>query len=306
MKKFWVIAFLLINYQFVNAQYTEIINSKRPGLSESPYGVGTDVLQVETGVFFGENTSSATFAKIAPQGVDVFLRYGKFIEKLEINANITYQKDELQFNNIFTSTRGIKGISQLTIGAKYLIFQQEFEDKSKEIRSWKKRTAFDKKRLIPSVGVYVGMNTNFLGQDYKEEGMSPKAAILLQNDFTQRLILITNLIADRIGKDNKSYSYIATMTYAINDQWSFFVENQGNFLENKTDFQVGTGVAYLYTKDMQFDASVRTNLNSNESSYIASLGIAWRLDRHRDELVERNGSNKKSGGGFFSRIFKKK
>ena len=263
MKKFWVIALLLINYQYANAQYTEIINSKRPGLSESPYGVGTDVIQVETGVFFGKNTSNATFAKISPQGVNVFLRYGKFIEKLEINANITYQKDELQFNNIFTTTRGIKGISQLTIGAKYLIFQQEFDDKSKEIRSWKKRTAFDKKRLIPSVGVYVGMNTNFVGEDYKEEGMSPKAAILLQNDFTQRLILITNLIADRIGKDNKSYSYIATMTYAITDQWSFFVENQGDFLENKTDFQIGTGVAYLYTKDMQFDASVRTNLSSN-------------------------------------------
>jgi hypothetical protein len=308
MKKFWVIVLLMINYQFVNAQYTEIINSKRPGLSESPYGVGTDVIQVETGVFFGKNTSNATFSKISPQGVNLFLRYGKFMEKLEINANITYQKNELQFNNIFTSTKDIKGISQLTIGAKYLIFQQEFDDKSKEIRSWKKRTEFDKKRLIPSVGVYLGLNTNFVGEEYKEEGMSPKAAILLQNDFTQRLILITNLIADRIGKDNKSYSYIATMTYSITDQWSFFVENEGDFYVNKTDFQIGTGAAYLYTKDLQFDASIRTNLNSNESSYIASVGVAWRLDRHSDKLIERdtNGNKKKRGGGFFSRIFKKK
>ncbi|MFB0938165.1 MAG: transporter [Urechidicola sp.] len=308
MKKFWVIVLLLINYQFVNAQYTEIINSKRPGLSESPYGVGTDVIQVETGVFFGKNTSNATFSKISPQGVNLFLRYGKLMEKLEINANITYQKNELQFNNIFTSTKDIKGISQLTIGAKYLIFQQEFDDKSKEIRSWKKRTEFDKKRLIPSVGVYLGLNTNFVGEEYKEEGMSPKAAILLQNDFTQRLILITNLIADRIGKDNKSYSYIATMTYSITDQWSFFVENEGDFYVNKTDFQIGTGAAYLYTKDLQFDASIRTNLNSNESSYIASVGVAWRLDRHSDKLIERdtNGNKKKRGGGFFSRIFKKK
>ena len=38
--------------QFVAAQYTEVINSRRPGFSDSPYSVGTKVYQVEGGLFY--------------------------------------------------------------------------------------------------------------------------------------------------------------------------------------------------------------------------------------------------------------
>ena len=38
--------------QFVTAQYTEVINSRRPGFSDSPYSVGTKVYQVEGGLFY--------------------------------------------------------------------------------------------------------------------------------------------------------------------------------------------------------------------------------------------------------------
>lgn len=306
MKKICLLIIFLISYHFVEAQYTEIINSKRPGNSESPYGVGTDVFQIETGFFYGQSTSNATFSRVDPMGVHLFLRYGKFSEKLEINANITYQQNKQQFNNVFISSYDISGISQLTIGAKYMIFQQEFDDKSKEIRSWKKRTEFDKKRWIPSVGIYLGLNTNFLGKDYKESGISPKAAILLQNNFTSRLNLITNLIADKIATDYSVYSYIVTMTYAMNSLWSIFVENQGDFTTYRNEFQLGTGAAYLYSINLQFDVSARTNLNSNEPAFIASIGVSWRLDRHQDELLEANRGGKNKSDGFFSRLFKKK
>ncbi len=314
MKKVCLITLLLFSFQFINAQYTEIINSKRPGLSESPYGVGTDVIQIEGGFFYGKtnSTSNRTFVQTDPVGGTLFLRYGKFLEKLEINANITYQKNELLFNNIFTSSSSISGISQLTIGAKYLVFQQEFDDKSKEIRSWKKRTAFDKKRLIPSVGVYVGVNTNFLSEAYKKESLSLKAAVLLQNDFSNRLVLITNLIYDGILIDDSMYSYILTMTYAMNQLWSIFVENEGDFMKYRTDFQVGGGVAYLFSENLQLDASIRTSLSSYDSSFIGGIGASWRFDRHKDPEVntDEDGNvikpKKQKGNGLFSRIFKKK
>ncbi len=58
MKK--IIILLLFFYSFfsVTAQYTKIINSKRPGFSESPYGIGTKVFQVETGGFYQNNTNT--------------------------------------------------------------------------------------------------------------------------------------------------------------------------------------------------------------------------------------------------------
>ena len=105
--------------------------------------------------------------------------------------------------------------------------------------------------MIPSVGVYVGVNTNFLGKRFKEESLSPKAAILLQNDISSRFIVLTNLVADKIGQDNSEFGYILTTTYALSEKWSIFGEHQGVFKKVTTnEFQFGAGTVFLYTKNL--------------------------------------------------------
>ena len=52
MKSFLTTLILLLLAEFSHAQYTEVINSRRPGFSESPYSVGTKVYQVEAGLFY--------------------------------------------------------------------------------------------------------------------------------------------------------------------------------------------------------------------------------------------------------------
>ncbi len=304
---------IFINFLYVaNAQYTEIINSKRPGFSESPYSIGTDVFQFETGFFYRSSNNKSFLAHPNIFGGELFFRYGKFKEKLEFDVKIAYQIDEIK--SPFSPNYYINGISELTIGAKYLIYQQKYTDKSKEIRSWKRRMAFDKKRLIPTVGIYAGVHTNFLGKEYKDDGISYKGAILLQNDFTDRLVVLTNLIADKITSENNFYSYIVTMTYAINQQWSYFIENQGFFRSTSSpEFHFGTGAAYLVSPNLQFDASIRTNFFENYSFLYTSVGVAWRLDKHNDKIINKSSPKAqmekkryRKKGNFFSRIFKKK
>lgn len=321
MKRYFLLIIAITGFQIVSAQYTEIINSKRPGFSESPYSIGTNVYQVEADFFYRSSNNPSILGRPSSYGSDIFLRYGKFDEKLELNLNLTYQIDEVK--SPFDKNYFIHGISDLTIGAKYLVYQQEFADRSKEIRSWKKRTAFDFKRLIPSVGVYGGVHTNFfvnelflhkdafIDSNIFEDGMSYKGALLLQNDFNDRLVLLTNLIADRIGSENDYYSYIVTLTYAVNQNWSFFIENQGKF---KTDYspeqQFGTGLAYLISPNLQVDAAARTNFFDNYSFVYASAGISWRLDKHQDAIIFKNTPIKKNSTknkkGFFKRLFSKK
>ncbi|MDD3722616.1 MAG: transporter [Lutibacter sp.] len=309
MKNALFLVVFLAGFQQITAQYTEIINSKRPGFSESPYGVGTNVYQFEAGMFYNSNNDKTLGAFAKTLGGELFFRVGKFKERLEINANVAYQRDEV--NNYPNPNYHINGISDLTVGAKYLVYQQEYKDKSKEIRSWKRKMAFDKKRLIPSVGVYGGVHLNVLGKDYKDDGMSYKGALLLQNDFTDRLILLTNLIADKISSEDKYYSYIVTMTYTINQNWSYFIENQGKFYNDfSPNYQFGTGVAYLVTENLQLDASARTNFLDDYSYLYATAGFSWRLDRHKDSFVYKNApkemmSKKPNKKGFFSRLFKK-
>lgn len=313
MKKVIFLILLLFLVQLINAQYTEIINSKRPGFSESPYSIGTNVFQFETGLFYKKDNNESSLTRPNSFGGELFFRYGKFLEKLEFNAKIAYQSDEVK--NIIGDNYRVNGISELTIGAKYLIYEQIYTDKSKEIRSWKRKMAFDKKRLIPSVGIFAGINTNFLGNHFKENELSIKTAVLLQNDFSSRLVLLTNLIADKILSDSNEYSYIATMTYALNYKWSYFIENQGIFEEGfKPRFHFGTGLAFLYSNNLQFDASVRTNFFDDYSFLYSAVGVAWRLDRHSDEIIQKSSpraqlSKKRSrrkNGNFFSRLFKKK
>jgi hypothetical protein len=321
MKRYILLVVTIILCQIVQAQYTEIINSKRPGFSESPYSIGTNVYQIEADFFYRSSNNPSILGRPSSYGSDVFIRVGKFKEKLELNLNLTYQIDEVK--SPFDKNYFINGVSDFTIGGKYLVFQQEFSDKSKEIRSWKKRTAFDFKRLIPSVGVYAGVHTNFFvnelflhkdtvieGNTF-EDGLSYKGAILLQNDFNDRLVLLTNLIADRISTENQYYSYIVTLTYAINQNWSMFIENQGKF---KTDYtpeqQFGTGIAYLLSPDLQIDTAVRTNFFDDYSYVYASAGVSWRLDKHQDQLINKaipqSKNLTKKNKGFFKRLFSKK
>ncbi|HKJ06461.1 MAG TPA: transporter [Flavobacteriaceae bacterium] len=306
MKKICFVLILVFTANSITAQYTEIINSKRPGFSESPYSIGSDVLQFEGGFFYETNKEGNIYDN-SGYGGKLFVRYGKFLEKLEINAEVTYQKDEITEPPL--ETYNTNGISKLTIGAKYLVREQKYTDKSKEIRSYKRRMAFDKKRLIPSIGVYAGYNTNFVADAYKQEDRSFKAALLLQNDLSNRFVILTNLIADNISLENKFYSHIVTATYAINYKWSFFVENQGFYKKTASPkFNVGGGIAYLWNSNLQLDASYRTLLFNNIEHTYTSVGASWRWDRHSDEIINKNQPDsplRKKRGNFFSRLFKK-
>ena len=73
MKRFILLFIVISNFQIVSAQYTEIINSKRPGFSESPYSVGTDVFQFETGLFYRNSNNESILAKPTTVGGELFL-----------------------------------------------------------------------------------------------------------------------------------------------------------------------------------------------------------------------------------------
>lgn len=309
MKKIIILILFFYSFFSASAQYTKIINSKRPGFSESPYGVGTKVFQVETGAFYQSSIkSNVTFLTKNSYGANLFLRYSDFLEKLEVNVDLTYQKDKRVFNNIFiTNSHFVSGVSRLTFGAKYLVYNSVYKDKSKEIRSWKKRHSFDWKRLIPSVGVYAGWNSNFLSSDFKAPGMSFKGAVLLQNDINDRFVILTNLIVDNIAQDNLQYSYILTSTLAVSEKWSLFGEHQGIFDSyNDNVYQFGGGLAYLFTDDIQLDVAARTNMVAGDfSSYYIGLGGSWRMDRHEGKKKQ-NDALDGTKEPFFKRLFKKK
>ena len=267
-------AFLLLGFSSVFGQFTDVINSNKPGFSESPYSVGTGVYQFESSLFYRNTGIEPTFTIPQSLGIDFLFRTSFFFEKLELNTQISYQKDKIAFKNIFSSDYSTSGLSKLTVGAKYLVFQQEYKDKNKEVRSWKRKMAFDKKRLIPSVAVYVGLNTDFVNDIYKTQKMTPKFGLLLQNNLSEDLNIITNLYYDKMGTDFTEFSYIVTATQNFSDRWSAFIENQGIFQKQKTESNIGLGLAYLFSKDLQINTSGRMLFEGKSSGLYAGLGVS--------------------------------
>ncbi len=318
MKNFLLFLLFVIVFQTANAQYTEVINSRRPGFTDSPFSVGTDVLQFESGLFYESIKDKTNQLNTSSIGTDIMVRYGKFYEKLEMNLNLSFQYDNINFDDPTTENLSRLGLSQLTIGGKYLVYMSKFEDKSKEIRSWKKKMKYDYKRLIPSVAVYAGANIpvtkNYIrgnNPDFVEDTFSPRFAIFTQNDFSDRFVFLMNLIMDKVGSGQKENSYIFTGTYSINDRVSVFAEHQGIFKDEgiPNDFQVGLGTAYLLAKDKQVDLSLRRISDRDGSAFLVSAGFAWRIDKHNDKFKMLGADGKvvdDDRKGFFGRLFNKK
>jgi len=305
---------LLLGFSSIYSQYTDVINSNKPGFSESPYSVGTGVYQFESNLFLRNTSIEPTFSVPQSFGFDILFRTSFLLEKLELNFQASYQRDKVAFKNIFISDYFSTGFSKFTIGAKYLVFQKEYEDKSKEVRSWKKRNAFDKKRLIPSVAVYAGLNTDLLNDIYKTGSMSPKVGILLQNDLSTDFNIITNFYYDKIGTKFSEFSYIITSTISFGGQWSAFFENQTVFQKYQNSTNLGTGLAYLATRNLQINTSARLLFEGKSQGIYAGLGISYRINRHQDSFKKQDDSennikdtpisryNKKQNS-FFNRLF---
>ena len=297
MKPLFTALLLMLVAPLSYGQYTEVINSRRPGFSDSPYSVGTKVYQVEGGLFY-KNVSDFLYWDDASKesvdysaksfGTDIVFRTGQFFERLEFDLDMAIVSENRDYTSPEVYSESAFGFSKLTIGAKYLVYKPEYADKSKEIRSWKARHSFDKKRLIPAVGVYAGFNTNLLTDMHKNpDGVSPRFALFTQNDLSNRLILLMNLIGDKLFTTEAETSYIITVTYSLTEDWSIFGENQGFFRKNvPNDFQFGAGGAYLINPNMQADLSARMIFDERgDNSYIIGGGLSWRLDKHQDKMI---------------------
>lgn len=293
LKLFFV--FFFIGISSVQAQYTGVINSNKPGFSESPFSVGTGIYQFESNLFFRNTSIEPIFSQPQSFGLDLLFRTSFIFENLELNVQITPQNDVIAFSNVFTNKTSQFGLGRFNVGAKYLLYVPKYKDKSKEIRSWKKQHSYDFRRLIPALGFYLGLNTNLVSKVHKVSGSAPRFGVLLQQNLTSKLNLVSNFFYDNIGTQAIKNSFTSTATQNFNIRWSGFLEFQNNFAlkEGTSDFNIATGAAYLYNRNMQLNASVRYLDEGNAKGFYGAVGVSYRIDRHVDKYFELDENGKK-------------
>ncbi len=273
------------------AQYTDDINSNRPGNSMSAFSVGKTVLQVETGVNYINESHSILGYTAKGYSADLTMRYGFFREQLEAVVNFNYQNDCYNLDTIGIHRRGIK---TSTFGLKYLIYDpMKNYEKKIDVKSWKANHKYDWHSLIPSVGVYAGFNINsnkelFARTNQAIGTFGPKAMVITQNILPRSCVLITNIFMDQYGTSMQTLGYVVTLTKGFNDHWTGFIENRGLKNDYYSDGIFTGGAAYLLSNNLQIDASVSRNYKDTPKLLYVGLGASWRFDGNYDEVLYRS------------------
>ena len=289
---------LCLGFQQSRAQYTETINSNRPGTSQGGYAVGHNVLQFESGLGFGSDKHNLLNSDLNRYGIDYGIRYGLLFEELEISLFGNYLIQSGTIDQPFTGTEDISqnGFTFNTLGAKYLLFDpyKRMKEDKPNLYSWKANQRFKLKRLIPAVSIYAGANIMFSGPFTQEgEGISPKVTLATQSGLTDRLVLVTNFTLDRISTEFPITNWIVTVTHALrNPKWALFGEYEGQKSDLYSDDLFRVGGAHLFSKHFQVDANAMFNLKNTPSRFLFSVGVSYRYDMHDKDKVIRDKKGK--------------
>jgi hypothetical protein len=278
------------------AQYTEVINSNRPGLSKSAFSVGTNVFQLELGPYSITEKHTPLQYEVSGFGADFSVRYGLLFEQLELNIEGTYQNDTFTDNrSTIPLEHSRSNFKSITLGAKYLIYDpyKNSEDEKPNLYSYHANKRFKWKELIPAVAVYIGANFDDKNNPYTAagvEGISPKVMLATQHNFVGGWVLVMNFLKDRIGSDQSDFQYLITLTKSINQQWVVFGETQGIKSDFYADNLFRFGGAYLWNKDFQLDTALTVNTKDTPSVFNVSVGASYRFDFHQDKAIDNNNS----------------
>lgn len=288
LNKNYLIILMFITGLTVQAQYTEVINSNRPGVSRSAFSVGTNVAQFEVGPYTVKEEHTPLKYDVSGFGIDFAARYGLLFPELEINLEVTYQNDtKTDFRSSISSELKRSNFKSLILGAKYLVYDpyKNAEDERPNLISYHANKRFKWKNLIPAVAIYAGANFDTKDNPYTApgvEGFSPKVIIATQHNFSSGWVFVMNLSKDRIGTDYSDFQYILTLTKAINQQWVLFGETQGIKSDFYADNLFRFGGAYLWSRNFQLDTALTFNTKDTPSVFGVNFGMSYRLDFHKD------------------------
>jgi hypothetical protein len=280
---------LLFGATTVHAQYTDQINTNRPGQSMSGFSVGKTVFQIETGINGTREDHDVLKYDAYGVALDLTLRYGAILEQLEFIVDMQYKLDQFS-DALYTINRN--DFKTLTVGAKYLVYDPNKNyEPVRNVISWKAAHKISYRALIPAIAVYAGYNLVGKNNPYSfpEDKASPKVMLITHNNFG-KWVWVNNIIADKIGTTYPSYGLITTVTRGFNTHWSGFVEFQAYKSDYYADGVGRVGAAYLLSDTMQLDASVSSGFKNTPSIQYGGVGFSWRFDAdYRDILMPGKG-----------------
>lgn len=308
MKKHHII-FLFLTPLILSAQYTESINSNRPGTSHGAFSIGKDVLQFELGISqLNLNHKYLDNASVKGISINYNVRYGLHFENLELFLKGGFIKREITnftINGRFFATRDEKFFNEHKVGLKYLIFDP-FKNKKwhgVSMYSWKKNNRIRLTDFIPAISVFTGGDFVLVDhiqyddhfyrtkqQQYlypDQARFSPFFGIATQNHFQGKWVVVNNISIENLVGEYTNINYLFTLTHNLtNPKWSIFVEFQHFDNQIYSDNLFKFGIANLLSKNSQIDLNFGGSLKDTPTYSYFDLGFSQRIDWHKDVSPE--------------------
>ncbi len=307
MRFFYSILISLFGFFISYGQYTDQINSNRPGASIGAFSVGKNVVQFEGGTELKSyKHKSYNDSKVNANLFFLSVRYGLLSEKIELTYDGVYEFDKIE-NLMINPTliKKRKGFLNNFLGIKYLVYDPFKKERKVNVYSWKANNGFKLRDLLPAVSISLGGNfiiekenpfpygnvfdelrpPLFFGiprEDSIEPSITGKAVLATQSHFFGRWVFVTNFIYNRISSNFPEFSYILSLTHTINEKWSAYIETQNFSSDLYKDQIFRAGAAYLFNDDLQFEATLGSNTKNSPSIFFFNIGASYRLDFHKD------------------------
>ncbi|MGY5351178.1 hypothetical protein ACXGQW_01180 [Wenyingzhuangia sp. IMCC45533] len=267
-----------------NAQYTNVINASKPGNTETPYAVGTNVFQFENKAYVENNEQNRTTTKSF--GNEFNFRYGFWKEQLEASLVHEFRSSEIGGIND-------TGTEVLAVGLKYMVFDYRPKETVEMTRSWKKRHSFLTNGLIPTVAVSAHFNTPLTNSSFGNSGSSFSTAIITQNHVSKKLRVNNQFEYKFIGSDLPEFVYSLSGSYVLFRRFNPYTEFKLHQLSpsNADSFKyysVGTGIPFLINRNLAVAANFNYNFGELRGSEFG-IHATYRIDRHKDKWIDVKG-----------------
>ncbi|NIJ46020.1 hypothetical protein FHR24_002498 [Wenyingzhuangia heitensis] len=277
MNRFLLSFFCFILFTATNyAQYTNIINSNKPGHTETPYALGTNVIQFENTILY--NTLDSQNIKSNSFSNDFNLRIGFWKEKLEASLDHKFTTQN------FTGTnRNITGTEMLSVGLKYLIYQHITKESAEVKKSWKRRYGFKYNGLIPSVAAKFEINSPLTNLNFNNGGRTTfSTSIIAQNHINKRVRVNNQLDYKYIGGDFPEFIYTLSSSYVMAKRFNPYAEVRYHQVNDFNFFNVGIGTPFLVNKDLSVAVHMNAALGKNTLGSEFGINASYRIDNHYD------------------------
>ena len=297
--------FFVLTWTVATSQYTPIINSNRPGLTQGAFAVAPGVYQLEFGTSYRQDQFvSLAQAKSQGAGFTLDLRTGLILQNLELIYRVDYHNDLLAYNNASGRLNyNRKGTKRNTAGFKLLLFDpfRNADWYKVNTKSYKANKGIRLIDLIPAISVYFGSELSFgniypYGEPFspifnlktpelKQDEISGELMLITQNHFLNNFVLVTNWGRRYLGSTYEQNFMSSSLMIPIKKRLMSFVEQVSVKSQLSSDIFLTAGAVYLINENIQVDAFLSHTLKNTPAMFTAGIGVSYRIDRYNDSGI---------------------